>query len=289
MKVFLLVAVLFFHLSVSGQDNTDVKNIKSKEKKSVYVSLSAGYGFGIGNGSNKQIQQSPFSSKVSANLHSYGKGFNIYTALGMMFSKNIGGEVNLGYHFGGPNKVNNIWSNDTSTVQRVDENGTFKANYLIINPNLVISASSPRSVEPYVKLGPSIVFSKGKSSYENKFRFSNGARGTEVVEWEWTGGFGIGFSTSAGIKIKTPTEKVIFVMEVAYNSISFDFKKGKMVNLSYHNMYNNHQRTVSDNEVIMVDELNEKEAQDPNKPSKALNWKSNADNISINLGWYFKL
>ncbi|GAL86179.1 hypothetical protein SGRA_2063 [Sporocytophaga myxococcoides] len=289
MKVYLLVGVLFFNLSVFGQDSEGTKINNNKDKKSTYVSFSAGYGFGIGIGSNRQIQQSPYSSKVSYNLHSYGKGFNISAALGMMFSKNIGGEVNLGYHFGGPNRVNNIWSFDTSTVQRIDENATFRANYLIVNPNLVISASSSKIVEPYVKLGPSVVFAKAKSSYENKFRFTDGIRGTQLIEWEWTGGFGIGFSTSAGIKIKTPTERVVFVMEVAYNSLSFDFKKGKMVDISYYNMYSNQIRTVSDNEVIMVSEVDEKAVQNPNKPSQVLNYKSNADNISFNLGWYIKL
>ena len=289
MRVYLLVTVLFFHLSVFGQDNTDVKNVKSKEKKSVYISLLAGYGFGVGQGQNFQTQQTSTKSIVTGNPHSYGKGFNLSASTGIMFSKNIGAEINLGYHFGGSNKVQHIWINDTASIQRAEENFDYKANYGIINPNLVISANNSKTIVPYVKLGPSFIFGKAKSVYEANIRFSNGGKGSEIAEWEYTGGFGLGFSTAGGIKISTPNEKVFFVIEASYNSMSFGVKKGKMISDTYQNMYRLEPLTTSQKEVIFVDEIDENASKDPNKPMQRLKYKANADNISLSLGLYFKL
>ncbi|MCR6640667.1 MAG: hypothetical protein NVV82_17115 [Sporocytophaga sp.] len=289
MRVYLLVTVLFFHLSVFGQDNTDVKNVKSKEKKSVYISLSAGYGFGIGAGQNTQIQQSSSTSIVSGNLHSYGKGFNLSTSIGMLFTKNLGAELNFGYHFGGNNEIKNIWINDTASLRRVEEKHALSAKYGIINPNLVVVAGNRNKLMPYVKLGPSFIFGKAKSVYEANIRFSNGGKGSEIAEWEYTGGFGLGFSTAGGIKISTPNEKVFFVIEAAYNSMSFGVKKGKMISDTYQNMYRLEPLTTSQKEVIFVDEIDENASKDPNKPMQRLKYKANADNISLSLGLYFKL
>jgi len=290
MRVYLvLVAVLFFHLSVFGQDSANIKSVRVKEKKSVYVSILAGYGFGIGTGQNFQTQQTSSKSIVSAKSHSYGKGFNLSVLTGIMITKNIGTELNLGYHFGGSNKKQNIWINDTASTQRVEENYEFSANYGIINPNLVISIDNSKMLVPYVKLGPSFVFGKTKTLYEAKVRFSNGAKGTENAEWEYTGGFGLGFSTAGGIKIKTPNEKVFFVIEAAYNSLSFGVKKGRMVSDTYQNMYRLKPYTISEREIVYVDEIDEKAIQDPNKPMQRLKYKANADNITLSLGMYFNL
>lgn len=289
MRVYLLVGVLFFYQNVFGQNSANDKSIRVKEKKSVHVSVLAGYGFGVGAGQNFQTQQTSTKSNLSGNPHSFGKGFNISVSTGVMFSKNIGAEIDLGYHFGGSNKVQHIWINDTASVQRAEENYDFKAYYGIVNPNLVISASNSKAVVPYVKLGPSFVFGKAKTLYEANLRFSSGGKGTENAEWEYTGGFGIGFSTAGGIKFKTPNEKVFFVIEAAYNSLSFGVKKGKMVSDTYQNMYRLNPLTRSQKEVVFVDEINEKSAQDPNKPTQKLKYKANADNITLSLGWHFIL
>ncbi len=289
MKVYLLVAVLFFHLSVFGQDSTGGKRVRDKEKKSVYVSISAGYGFGVGQGQNSQTQQTSTKSILSGNSHSYGKGLNLSVSTGIMFSKNIGAEIALGYHFGGSNKVQHIWINDTASIQRAEENFAYKATYGIVNPNLVISASNSKTIVPYVKLGPSFAFGKTKTLYEAKVSFRNGVRGTENAEWEFTGGFGLGFSTSAGIKINTPNEKVFFVIEAAYNSLSFGVKQGKMISDTYQNLYRLERLTTSEKEVIFVDEIDQNAPKDPNKPMQKLKYKANADNVSLSLGLYFKL
>ncbi|MBO9700334.1 MAG: hypothetical protein J7604_09010 [Sporocytophaga sp.] len=289
MRVYLLVGILFFHLSVFGQESANNKSIRVKEKKSVYVSVLAGYGFGIGTGQNFQTQQTSSKSVVSAKAHSFGKGFNLSFVTGIMITQNIGTELNLGYHFGGSNKKQHIWINDTASAQRVEENYEFRANYGIINPNLVIAPGNSKTVVPYVKLGPSFLFGKTKTLYEAKVRFLNGAKGTENAEWEYTGGFGLGFSTAGGIKFKTPNDKVFFVIEASYNSLSFGVKKGKMISDTYQNMYRNRPLTTSEKEVVFVDEIDEKAAQNPNKPMQKLKYKANADNITLSLGWYFIL
>lgn len=289
MRVYLLAAVLFFHLSVFGQDNTSTKSIRVKEKKSVYVSFLAGYGFGVGAGQNIQTQQTSSTSIVSRNPHSYGKGFNLSTAIGMMFTKNLGAELNFGYHFGGNNEKTDIWINDTASIRRAEEKYAISADYGIINPNFVIAAGNSKILVPYVKLGPSFILGKAKSVYDANIRFSNGAKGSQNAEWEYSGGFGWGFSTAGGIKINTPNEKVFFVIEAAYNSLSFGVKKGKMISETYQNMYRLRPLTTSEKEVVFVDEIDKKAAQDPNKPMQTLKYKANADNISLSLGLYFKI
>ncbi|WP_028978628.1 hypothetical protein [Sporocytophaga myxococcoides] len=287
MRVYLLVGVLFFHLSVFGQDSTGIKNFTANEKKNeVYYTVLLGYGFGVGPGQNNQVLQSSNSNRITTKPFSYGKGFNISFAGGILFSSNLGIELNLGYHYGGKNKINNgYWIDDNSSVRYIDQWVSYSAKYILINPNMVLTTKNKRGVKPYLKVGPVMALGGGLSEYENKLTFKNGYQGTEKFDWAWKGGFGLGVNSSIGVKIKTKNEKVFWVLEATYTSLGLSFKEGERINNSYKDVQLTSPLTESQTKIVFVDKVDEK-VQNPNKPLRQLKHKANSNSLAIAIGFY---
>ena len=163
--------------------------------QSTYITAYCGYGLNIASASRgSDITAVSSTSSTNEEVHgSYGKGLNFGLALAYMFSKNIGTEVGFQYLVGSPIQISYTDNINTPSSLQTDK---FRVNMLRIIPSAIIAVGEGKYI-PYAKVGIAIGV-LGKAINTNTGQ--NGHNTSENV-WEYTGGTGIGFASSLGIRM----------------------------------------------------------------------------------------
>jgi hypothetical protein len=205
-----------------------------------------------------------------------------------MFHQNVGVELSASYLFGGITEIKNTFivtnvSYPYTDKQTVDEN----ASMFRLNPSLIFSATGNKII-PYGKIGLIMGWGSSKSDVEETVTYNSGGTGTGSWKYEYKGFSGIGYLTSAGIRIKGDMFCDI-ILELTHISLGAGAKKGSMTSSEINGKSNLSSLTTSQKEYVYVDQIDTGATQDPNQPTKYLAHKSSFDSFGFNVGIIFKI
>ena len=248
-----------------------------------YAKIEGGYNLPIGThrGSNSTVTPSPNTSiygaheveKVNIN---YGKGFIGNAAIGYMFSRNLGIELEAGYLPGETNK----------TFRKEDHNAPFaspfgginyfyhstsssKAEMVLLQPAMVINTGLTEKLSLYGKFG--VVVAKGNINFNHNIRDTYSER---KIEEEYRGGLGFGLQGAMGLSFKI--------------SDKFDvFSEIKGSNLTYTpNNYHRIQEELNGEDITPTHSVNLTETYTTvnGQPNVGLNEDFIMSHIGLNLG-----
>ncbi len=183
--------------------------------------------FSIGGGPSFGMAKEPYSNFYdidvvntsteleTANLISFGKGFNSRFRLAYRLTENLDIAIEASYLQGGKNSY--------SQSRLVDNNNEFRlserrvdvfGNMWSISPNLVFSPFNTR-ISPYIRIGPSLNF--GRTYEEVEYKYLTTTISTE----EFTGPVSWGFLADLGVKYLADENWEIFA-EIRFHSFSFE-------------------------------------------------------------------
>src|SRR5688572_5171757 len=202
-----------------------------------YGKLSGGYNAGIGyqNGSDITVTNTmvyvPNSDYVwhvtkeekRVKLN-FGKGRTGNVALGYMFNKQLGAEMEVGYLAGEKNNTSmeRIYNPDPDLSG--SSSTEMHARMFLFQPSLVLATDLSEKLDLYGKFG--IVAAKGTIYME---RHSMAGRGRGMTETEYTGGWGFGLQGALGLAFSLSQRFELFselkLSNLAYSPKVFYLKK----------------------------------------------------------------
>jgi Outer membrane protein beta-barrel domain len=181
-----------------------LEKLSAQKTKGIYVGLNAGYGFAANTYTNVLGLQN--STQISTNVYenenvktSLGKGIHFGGAVGYMFNKNFGTELNINYLLGGKTT-----STDTSLSGNVTKNSA-QANVFQLKPSIIVTTGMP-SINPYARFG--FVVSKAKIESNSDSASPNGDY--LRINRDYTGGFQFGIQGAFGINFAINPKIVAF-------------------------------------------------------------------------------
>ncbi|MGD0712158.1 MAG: hypothetical protein ABR968_13375 [Bacteroidales bacterium] len=261
-----------------------------------YFKADFGYGLGL-HGSDFVTSSRTYNITLDTTTYydtyhykkiSFGTGICPSISLGYEISKYFSLEMNIIY-FKEASKVIST-DIDYNIVYGYSSSATYqctftdRAVYLI--PNLILSPNL-ETINPYFKLG--IVFGKGSMRTDNDDVLYNAFSGSSnpfnhgINEWISYGGISFGFKSTVGLEIYF-TDKLKLFGELSYNSISYTPLKAKIKKCTLNGVDQLPSMTVSEKEIVFVDEYSTNTTSDPNNPSPKLKTSYNLNALSLSIG-----
>ncbi len=197
-------------------------NIPVAGQRTGYINIP--YNGTIVNGNN-----GPLSFNVKSASFSAGTNGNI--ALGAIFKKNIGFEVNTSFVFSGTKYAGYLENNRISYSSK-ERYSYRKINNLFVNPAIVFETG--RDFRVYVRTG---IILPVISRIEADFYYDEVNNGRQTIIYgseKIKHSFNIGISGAIGFKAKL-VDGVMFSFETNYNSLTLDIKSVELTSLFYNN------------------------------------------------------
>jgi hypothetical protein len=260
-----------------------LEKLSAQKTKGIYVGLNAGYGFAANTYTNVLGLQN--STQISTNVYenenvktSLGKGMHFGAAVGYMFNKNFGTELNVNYLLGGKTT-----STNTTLSGNVTEN-TAQANVIQFKPSIIVTTGMP-SINPYARFG--FVVSKAKIESNSDSSSPNGDYFR--LDREYTGGFQFGVQGAFGVNFAINPKMVAFseleMVGATYapnksEITKYETSSGGVVTDLLPTLTTN-QKEIEYSDSYIVDFGN---PADPNLPSKQTKFKLPLSSFGINIG-----
>ncbi|OSZ82260.1 hypothetical protein CAP35_03040 [Chitinophagaceae bacterium IBVUCB1] len=228
--------VLFAYANLYAQNKVK----KASENNYGYIRMGAGYNMPV-SGQSTGYSDVPYSGTITYGL-SGPLAFNVQRAsftagtvgniaVGAVFKKNIGFEVNTIFNISGTKYTGNLERNGNGYTSK-ERYHYKKNNNLFINPNIILETGN--NVKAYLRTG---VVLPVLSRMENDFYYDEIDSGIQRIIYgseKIRHSFNIGFAGAAGLKIKL-TKEVMFLLEANYTSLSLNTKSVELTSLFYNN------------------------------------------------------
>jgi hypothetical protein len=192
--------------------------------QNAYFQLGGGYGLSSGsqvlgtstNSTSTQTNTSFTSSSTSDGLFgSYGEGFKVVATGGVMFSKNLGAELGLGYLIGKKfeetdQSTNTFTFGNTTTTSTTKTTTERSGTALFFAPSFVVAAPM-QGITPYAKLGMIIGIPKVKTEITGSASATGATSHSYSEKTEDTGGLALGYIGGAGAVFEAGSNLGFFV------------------------------------------------------------------------------
>lgn len=210
-----------------------------------YAKINAGYGLQMSSQNIDYFSFTNFSIDTASSTQeqvktSLGKGLVFEGAVGYLFNKNIGVELDVSYLLGTKTQTN-------QTLYGSRRNNSLSANMLRINPSFVVSCGFEK-INPYAKLGLIIGF--GKIFYEDDYTSASGSVVSEIMEL--SGGIALGLNAGAGIMYHL-NEKLSLFGEINMVNLSYSPSRGELTKSTINGTDRLPDLTIAEKEVDFVD------------------------------------
>ncbi|MFA9212866.1 MAG: outer membrane beta-barrel protein [Candidatus Methylacidiphilales bacterium] len=251
-------------------------------QKNFYLKLNGAYNLGTTatlNGLSNQTQSGTVTTNEIVEL-AFGKGINFGGAVGYMFNKNIGTELNISYLLGGTTTAKNSSNSSTSSNSI---NLDYSSTMLSFIPSIVITPGFEK-INPYARFGliigvPTVT---GKLSNSNTF---NGETNTTNQTTIFNGSLAFGSQSAFGIDYKI-NDKFSLFGELNFTSLTYTPTKGEITESKLNGVDNLATLNTRDKKIEYVDIISQdiNVAPDPNAPQKAIKPSLPFSSVGINVG-----
>lgn len=292
MKTKVVIWIALIMGIIKGHAQTAMASTE-KNAHSFYFAATGGYAFGVMGLSAQSIVTSSFantySNHSSAKSLSLGKGIMPQFTVGLMFTPNIGLELNCSYLIG----AKQTWY----MLDRTDSTGTSKgssdytASMLQLAERLVVQGYVTEQFKPYFKIGPVIGFlaniNEG-SLYYATYHDANGnlVSGTFEDEYKYSGGWALGMSTTIGMEIGISAHWS-FLTEATFTALSYSPVKGVHTVSKADGIDKLADMKTSEKETVYSGTIDTNELPDPNAPKKSLKSYYPFSDIGLHAGLKF--
>lgn len=256
-------------------------------QKNLYVKLNGAYNigttaslYGLGN----VIQNGTVLTNEKVEL-AFGKGINFGGAVGYMFNKHIGAEMNISYLIGGTTTAKTSINSSTSSYTNIFD---YAASMLSFIPSIVITPGFEK-INPYARFGliigmPTVT---GNSSTSNT---SNGETNITNQTFKFNGGLALGSQSAIGIDYKI-NNKISLFGELNVINLTYSPTKGEITESKVNGVDNLATLSTRDKKVEYVDSFTEDSnfPIDQNSPQKVLKPSLPFSSVGLNIGVIFHL
>lgn len=255
----------------------------AQKKKGIYVGLNTGYGFA--SSTDTSVLGLANSTQLTDNIYehgrietSLGKGIHFGGAIGYIFNKNFGVELNVNYLLGGKTS-----SSSTTLAGNVAEN-VAQANVLQFKPSVIVTTGMP-SINPYARFG----FVASKAKIETTYESRNPNGDYLKTAREYNGSFQLGVQGALGVNFTINPKFIAFSeFEMISTTYSPDNSELTKYESSTGGVVKDFLPTFTTNQIeteysdsYTVDFAN---PADLNSPSKQLKFKLPFSSLGINVG-----
>ncbi len=253
-----------------------------------YAGFNAGYGLKIPSPRHNTWYTSNANINTISTFEtikfSLGQGINIGLNGGCKISENTSVELNVSYLSGAP--INTYYTDtDTASNYYFHMETSTEAKMIYLNPAILISLSSEKQLNPYIKFG--ILYGVGKVHETNGMMYSGEYYDQNIV---YSNGHALGFSSSLGITYKA-SDLIDIFCEAKINAISYTPGKSELTKSTRDGVDQLPSLTLYGKETIYVNSytFDQNAPIDASKPQEALKDQIPLNSAGFHIGLRFNL
>jgi hypothetical protein len=251
-------------------------------QKNFYVKLGGGYNLGSTatlDGPRNEIANGSVTSYEKVDI-AFGKGLNFGGAVGYMFNKYVGTELNISYLLGGTTTTK---SSTTISTSSSSYNSDFSATMLSFIPSIVITPGFEK-INPYTRFGLIIGLPTMTGISEISSTFMGNTNTTNQTRI-FNGGLAVGLQSTIGIDYKI-NEKISIFGELTSNNLNYSPKKGEVTESKVNGVDNLSTLSTRVKKVEFVDSYSEDNnvTPDNNAPQKSITPSLPFSSFGLNIG-----
>jgi hypothetical protein len=282
-NVKLIIAIVFILASIVPQIGFGQK---------FYIKAFLGGGVGI-NGSEFNMNSYAYTDSTSSIYNSKVKflsirnGFYPGISIGRDFGKHFSLELNVLYFYRIPTILNTTdYYNISGHEIKAENVYKYKGHEFCFIPAFKISPGFEK-FDPYIKVG--FILATGSLKEEDSTLFTGTSIPPQGYKQKWTHHASLYYGLKTAIGFDYPIAKRVKIfVEVAYDNLAFSPSKSTLTEYTSKGVNLMGGLTVSDKEIVYVDEITPNVAPDPYKPYPVLKEKFSYNTLSISVGFEFQ-